>query len=119
MERNLVTIQLPAGLYTELEALAAREEKSLTEVIARLVTDARAAASGQGDDPVFELIGAFRSEQPLIDGIPVSEDPELYRVAGLAGDGEARLHAWELAPERYMRAPDGRAVRRHAGDRRE
>lgn len=63
-------------------------------------------------DPMFALIGAFADDQPLIDGIPVSSDPELYTVAaemGIAADG---LHAWEIAPERYGRGEDGLPIRR-------
>ena len=63
---------------------------------------------------MFDLIGAYRSRQPLIDGIPVSEDPDLYLVAAELGDRAATMHAWELAPERYSQGPDGRPVRRRA-----
>jgi hypothetical protein len=63
---------------------------------------------------MFDLIGAYHSRQPLIDGIPVSEDPDLYLAAAELGDRAAAMHAWELAPERYSQGPDGRPVRRRA-----
>ena len=40
MDRPLVTVQLPAGLHDELQALAADEQTDLVEVIRRLVTAA-------------------------------------------------------------------------------
>lgn len=62
-------------------------------------------------DSVFDLIGAFSSDKLLIDGIPVSEDPDLYLIAE-AMDAETRpLHAWEIAPQRYRRGENGQAVR--------
>lgn len=61
-------------------------------------------------DPFFDLIGAFESEKPLIDGIAVSEDPDLYLVAAQIEDSES-LHAWEIAPARYKQGENGEAVR--------
>ena len=63
------------------------------------------------DDPIFDLIGAFSSEKPLIDNIPVSEDPDLYLLAEALGEKAEQLHAWEIAPQRYRRGKDGRPVR--------
>lgn len=62
-------------------------------------------------DPVFDLIGAFSSEKPLIDGIPVSQDPDLYLLADMMSAEAQELHAWEIAPQRYRRGSDGQAVR--------
>lgn len=63
------------------------------------------------DDPVLQLVGAYQSERPLIDGIPVSEDPDLYLYAEMMGDEAFDLHAWEIAPQRYRRGKDGQPVR--------
>ncbi len=63
-------------------------------------------------DPVLELIGMFNSEKPLIDDIPVSEDPDLYLIAEAMGAEAVGLHAWEIAPLRYRRGPDGFPLRR-------
>src|SRR6059058_2938442 len=102
METPVVTIQLPANLYAELQALAAEEQTDPAEVIARLVARAhQGRATILEQDPVVELIGAYRSDRPLIDDIPVSEDPELYVIAAQWGDRAATMHAWELAPKRY------------------
>jgi hypothetical protein len=63
-------------------------------------------------DPMFALIGAFTDEQPLIDAIPVSSDPDLYAIAAAMGEEAIGLHAWELAPARYRRGEDGLPVSR-------
>ncbi len=63
-------------------------------------------------DPVLELLGAYASTVPLIDDIPVSADPDLYLAAEASGAQAKGLHAWEIAPARYERGPDGRAVRK-------
>jgi predicted DNA-binding antitoxin AbrB/MazE fold protein len=62
-------------------------------------------------DPVLELIGVFNSDKPLIDNIPVSEDPDLYLVAEALGAEAEGLHAWEIAPTRYQRGADGKPIR--------
>ncbi len=113
MDKSTVTIQLPAQLYTELQSLATDEQKDPVEVIAHLVTIARErrVISSEGD-PVFELIGAYHSQRPLIDGIPVSEDPDLYLAAEALGERANGMHAWEIAPTRYSQGQDGRPVRR-------
>ena len=60
-------------------------------------------------DPFWELLGAFQSDKPLIDGIAVSEDPDLYLVAAeMAGD--KLPHAWEIAPTRYRKGEHGKVV---------
>ena len=62
-------------------------------------------------DPVLEMMGMFNSEQPLIDNIPVSEDPDLYLVAEMMGTEAKGLHAWEIAPARYQRGELNEPVR--------
>lgn len=63
------------------------------------------------NDPMFALIGAFADDQPLIDGIPVSADPDLYTIAATLGTEAHGLHAWEIAPTRYKRGKDGLPIR--------
>ena len=63
-------------------------------------------APTEQEDPVFELIGAYHSEQPLIDDIPVSEDPDLYLTAEAMGGQANEMHAWEIAPTRYGRSSE-------------
>ena len=50
---------------------------------------------------MFSRIGAYCSEVPLIDNIPVSEDPKLYIAAEALGEQARCMHAWEIAPQRY------------------
>lgn len=107
-----VTITLPTDLYNALTALAQQEKTDPVEVIARLVTQEREThASLSTDDPVLALIGAYQSERALIDGIVVSEDPELYVIADALGAQADGKHAWEIAPGRYRRRTDGSAER--------
>lgn len=65
----------------------------------------------EAPDPVLELVGLFNSEKPLIDNIPVSEDPDLYLVADALGEQATGLHAWEIAPTRYRRGENDQPVR--------
>ena len=62
-------------------------------------------------DPMLAMIGMFNSDQPLIDNIAVSEDPDLYLVAEMMGTEADGLHAWEIAPARYQRGEFGEPVR--------
>ena len=66
---------------------------------------------GDAMDPVLQLMGTFSSDMPLIDDIPVSEDPDLYLVAEALGERAQGLHAWEIAPQRYRRGENDRPVR--------
>lgn len=63
-------------------------------------------------DPMWALIGAFADDQPLIDDIPVSSDPDLYAIAAAMGSEADGLHAWEIAPARYSQGGNGLPVRR-------
>ena len=62
-------------------------------------------------DPVLEMMGMFNGDQPLIDDIAVSEDPDLYLVAEMMGTEADGLHAWEIAPARYQRGEFDEPVR--------
>lgn len=63
-------------------------------------------------DPVLELLGLFNDDKPLIDNIPVSEDPDLYLAAEAMGPKAAGLHAWEIAPARYERGFNNEPIRK-------
>ncbi len=82
------------------------------ESVARVDQEAQATDTDAGVDPWFDLIGAYRSPFSLIDGIPPSEDPDLYLVAEMLGEQAVSLHAWEIAPTRYVQGQDGRPARR-------
>ncbi len=111
---DTITLEVPASLYAKLQSLAEAEHLDPVAVIDRLVETAQPSITLMESDPVFELIGAYQSEAPLIDGISVSEDPDLYLAAAALGEQAAGLHAWELAPTRYMQGPDQRPARRIA-----
>ena len=113
MDTPAVTLELPASLYAELQAMAAEGQTGPVEVIARLVTLAQQRRATSSDhDPIFDLIGAYHSHRPLIDDIPVSEDPDLYLVAERFGDQATGMHAWDLAPDRYVQDQHGRPIRK-------
>jgi len=67
---------------------------------------------GSETNSLFDLIGAYSSSASLIDGIPASEDPDLYLVAAKLGAQVMGRHAWEIAPDRYTQGPEGRPIRR-------
>jgi len=114
MAIDIMTLELPITLYDKLQKLAAGEQTDPVDIIARLVETAMLSSPAKREvDPVFELIGAYRSERPLIDDIPVSEDPDLYLAAETLGEQAAERHAWELAPIRYKQGPDRRPLRRN------
>jgi hypothetical protein len=113
METVAVTLHLPADLYAELQAQAAEEQTDPADLIARVVAEAHHyRATLPERDPVLDLIGAYHSAKPLIDGIPASEDPDLYVIAEQMGQQATKMHAWDLAPQRYVQGPHGRALRR-------
>ena len=116
MERT-VPLELPESLYAQLQWLAVDEQTDLVKVIARLVTLARQRRVLLPEhDSVLDLIGAYHSRSPLIDGIPASEDPDLYLAAEALGERAKGMHAWEIAPARYAQGKDGRPMRRQAGE---
>jgi hypothetical protein len=76
----------------------------------------QAAETDAGADALLDLIGVYRGAAPLIDGIPASQDPDLYLVAEMLGEKAAGLHAWEIAPTRYAQGRNGQAVRRDTAE---
>ncbi len=112
MSTETITLQVPMRLYADLTALAAEEQTDVVGVLTRLLNLAvRGVPEPCQPDPVFALIGAYRSDQPLIDDIPVSEDPDLYLTQVATGESTGEKHAWDIAPTRYSRGLDGRPVR--------
>ena len=80
-------ISLPEWQTQFLAERARRDGVSMAEVVRRLVQrEAEAAKSGKTADSLWEIAGIARDDGPLIDGVPVSENPERY----LAGSLEAR-----------------------------
>ncbi|MCS7072716.1 MAG: hypothetical protein NZM00_14520 [Anaerolinea sp.] len=96
--------------------LSPREQLELIQALAALACetlDARTEPAPEAvRDPILELIGAYAHELPLIDDIAPSADPDLYLAAEALGPQAEGMHAWEIAPARYVRGPDGRPVRK-------
>jgi predicted DNA-binding antitoxin AbrB/MazE fold protein len=97
-----ITAVYENGLLRPLTPLALPEQSRVRLRIETEKTDERGS--------VFDLIGLFSSDKPLIDGIPVSQDPDLYLLAEALGTRADELHAWEIAPQRYRRGDDGQAI---------
>ena len=105
MTGNLVTLELPISVYDKLQKLADEEHTDPVDIIVRLVEEfTPLPPTKQEVDSVFELIGAYHSDQPLIDDIPASEDPDLYLAAEAMGERAKEMHAWEVAPSRYRQS---------------
>lgn len=108
MSAEYRSISIPASVYAELAELARQEDSDPAQTLTRLVHEAhQQRKAAVGVDPMLAMIGKYSSAQELIDGIPVSEDPVLYRIAAGLGEHAAGLHAWEIAPRRYRRAAGG------------
>ncbi len=78
--------------------------------------DARPAPVEGAGHSVFDLIGAYASPLPWLDGISPSEGPDLYLPVEALGKQAAGLHAWEIAPGRYRPGSGGRAGRIQPSD---
>jgi hypothetical protein len=98
--------------YQYLHQRAQKRGASLDQLVSELIEADIAERQTQTDDPVIALIGAYHSDRPLIDNIPVSEDPDLYLIAEALGERAKGMRAWELAPARYRKGPNGEPVRR-------
>ena len=73
-------ISLPQSQAQFLAERARRDGVSIAEVIRQLVQreEEASAARQSSADSIWEIVGMITHEQPLIDGIPVSEQPDLY-----------------------------------------
>lgn len=114
------TLELPQAIYDKLQTLAIAQHSDPVTLIARFVdsnNDERqihvsTSLIAFNDDPFFALINVPSEHASLIDNIPLSEDPDLYLVAAALPHDGVGLHAWEIAPQRYMQDEHGNAVRR-------
>ncbi len=105
------------GVLRPLTPLALPERSRVRVWIESVVKGRQDAAEMEaeaesGPELLPGLIGAYRSTRPLIDDIPVSEDPDLYLIAEALGERAEGRHAWEIAPAKYKRGKDRRPVRR-------
>jgi hypothetical protein len=107
--------------YRDLQALAKTEGMSVSslvrEAVDLLLRQRRPVLVTQ--DPIWAIVGLAEGRD-LIDGIPVSEDPDLYYLANLmkrkgvgpySAPREEPPPAWEIDPRRYACGEDGQAVR--------
>jgi hypothetical protein len=105
-----------AQVLTLARQLSPREQLELIQTLAALARETLEAqpeaVSGAKTDPMLELVGAYAHDLPLIDDIAPSADPDLYLVAEAMGAQAVGLHAWDIAPARYVRGADGRPVRK-------
>ncbi len=75
-------ISLPESEVNFLAARARRDGVSIAEVVQRLVEQEAEVEHEQEPSDVFlALAGILDDTQPLINGVPVSEDPDLDLVA--------------------------------------
>lgn len=69
---------------------AQRDGVSIAEVIRRLVKrESEAAVDQRSAETLWEIAGLAEDHGPLLDDIPVSENPELY-LTGASADGGRR-----------------------------
>jgi len=71
-------LSLNADQTQYLATLAEREGASMAEVVLRLLDDEARRDSGHDPDSLWGIVGLIKDELPLIDGIAVSDDPDLY-----------------------------------------
>lgn len=83
-------ISLPQWQVQFLAERARRDGVSIAEVIRQLVERESEAQPKGKPDSVWEIAGMAEDTGPLINGIPVSENPELYLTAAT---GEAMAPA--------------------------
>ena len=84
-------ISLPEWQAQYLAERARRDGVSIAAIIRRLVErETRAAAEHGSADMLWELAGVAEDHGPLLDGIPVSESPELYLTGSAAGGPRPR-----------------------------
>ena len=84
-------ISLPEWQAQYLAERAQRAGLSIAEIIRRLVKrESEASAGSASTDSLWELAGLAEDYGPLLDGTPVSENPELYLTGLPAGSGRRR-----------------------------
>lgn len=71
-------ISLPRSQLKYLTERARREGTSIAELIRRLIHREAETASKRNVDSIWEIVGIGEDRKPLINNIPVSEQPDLY-----------------------------------------
>lgn len=76
MHRLQLSLQEEQAQYLAMRA--EREGVSMAEVVRRLLDHEARQDSSEGSGSIWDIVGLIKGELPLIDGIPVSENPDLY-----------------------------------------
>jgi hypothetical protein len=72
-------ISLPMWQHEYLRERAREQGISVAEVIRQMVQrEVDSSSAMEGDEGLWAIAGIAEDPHPLIDGIPVSENPELY-----------------------------------------
>lgn len=84
-------ISLPEWQAQYLAERARRDGVNIAEVIRRLVKrESESPADQRPAEGLWELAGLAEDHGPLLDGTPVSENPELYLTGARAGKRRRR-----------------------------
>lgn len=74
-------ISLPKSQMQYLNERARRERASIAEVIREMIQREFDAQPSRAVESLWEIVGLGQEREPLIGGIPVSEQPDLYLAA--------------------------------------
>ena len=85
-------ISLPQSQYQFLTERARRDGLSIAEVIRQLIQREEEATAAQQSsvDSIWEIVGMITDDPPLIDDIPVSEQPDLYLAEAVISRGRKK-----------------------------
>jgi hypothetical protein len=79
-------VSLPEWQVRFLADLAEREGVSMAEIVRRLIQREAAAAAPTNAEAIWDVAGIAEDHGPLIQGMAVSERPELYLAADAASE---------------------------------
>ena len=71
-------ISLPESQFRHLTERARREGISVAEIIRRLIHHDSKTTAKHAIDSIWKIVGIAKETEPLIDDVPVSEQPDLY-----------------------------------------
>jgi hypothetical protein len=104
-------VSLPRWQVQFLSERAHRNRTSVAEVIRQMVQrEAEAQPADANVESLLEIAGMAESHSPLIDGIPVSERPDLY-LASLAAPAATPKKPGARRPLSRARQPRRKAKR--------